>query len=117
MAHYLVIIGLHKEPHITVFLDHKAHFKSFNFLKNWKCTLQCGTPDVWIWLWFLTLDQFYVVNDVIYLIASYDVFVNTPSCYIISHQQLQWTVHVVPWAASTYLTFEAQVVLLFEATA
>jgi len=24
---------------ITVFFDHKAHLKFFNFLKNWKCTL------------------------------------------------------------------------------
>jgi len=30
-------------------------------------------------------------------------FVNTPSCYIINQQQLQWATHVVPWVAGTYI--------------
>jgi len=29
------------------------------------------------------------VNGAIYLIASYDIFVNRPSCYVINQQQLQ----------------------------
>jgi len=30
---------------ILYFSDHKTHLKSFNFLKNQKCALQCGTPN------------------------------------------------------------------------
>jgi len=33
--------------------------------------------------------QIYVVNGAIYLIASWDCFLNTPSCYVINQQQLQ----------------------------
>ena len=40
-------------------------------------------------------NQFYVVNDATYLIASYDFFVNRPSCCIINQQQLQWAAYVV----------------------
>jgi len=40
------------------------------------------------------LNQFYVVNGAIYLIASYDCFVNRPSCCVIN-QQLQWPAYVV----------------------
>jgi len=35
-----------------------AHLKFFYFLKNCKCTLQRGTPNAWIWLCFLTCNQF-----------------------------------------------------------
>jgi len=51
--------------------------------------------NVWIWLCFLILNQFYVVNGVIHLIASYDFFVNRLSCCIIIQQQLQWAAYVV----------------------
>ena len=39
----------------------------------------------------------FVASGVIYLIASYDFFVNTPSplCYIINQQQLQFAAYVV----------------------
>jgi len=33
--------------------------------------------------------QFYVANDAVYLIASYDFFVNGPACYVMNQQQLQ----------------------------
>jgi len=36
------------------------------------------------------LKQFYVVNGAIYLISSYDFFVNRPSCFARNQQQLQW---------------------------
>jgi len=41
------------------FSDHKAYLKSFNFLINWKCALQCGALNVWIWLCFLILNQLF----------------------------------------------------------
>jgi len=36
-----------------------------------------------------------MVNGAIYLIASYDFFVDRPSCYIINQQQLKWTRYMV----------------------
>jgi len=42
-----------------------------------------------------------VANGAIYLIASYNFFVNRPSCYAINQQQLQWAEYVVPRVAST----------------
>jgi len=54
----------------TIFSDETAHLEYFNFFKNRKCALQCSAPNVLIWLCFLTLNQFYVVNGAIYLIAS-----------------------------------------------
>jgi len=36
------------------------------------------------------LKQFYVVSGAICLIATYDFFLNRPSCYAINQQQLQW---------------------------
>ena len=46
------------------------------------------------------------------------IFVNRPSCYVISQQQLQWAAHVVPWLASTQrvnVEGEAHIVLLCKA--
>jgi len=41
-----------------------------------------------------------VVNGAIYLIASYDLFVNRPS-HALNQQQLQCSVYVVPKVANT----------------
>jgi len=38
----LIVPVYHKTvffENMPYFLDHKAHLKSFNFLKNWKCAL------------------------------------------------------------------------------
>ena len=44
----------------------------------------------------------FMIYDAIYLIASYDSFVNRPSCCVINQQQLQWAAYVVPRVDSTY---------------
>jgi len=53
-----------------------------------------------------------VAIGAIYLIASYNYFVNRPLCYEINQQQLQWTAQVVSWVPSLYLNIEAQIFLL-----
>jgi len=57
---------------VPYFSDHKAHLKSFTYLKNQKYALSCSAPKVWIWLCFLiSSNQIYVINGTIYLVASY----------------------------------------------
>ena len=51
---------------VPYYSDHKAHLKSFNFLKNRKCSLECSASDIWIWSCFLIYNQLYVVKGAIY---------------------------------------------------
>ena len=50
VTRYQIIIKFPRCEHFDLpyFSDHKAHLKSFNFLKNRQCSLKCGAPNVWI---------------------------------------------------------------------
>jgi len=103
--------------HLPYFSDHKVHLKSFHFSKIWSVSYNAVCLMYESGCAFSPRTNLYMINGAIYSIASYNFFVNSPLCYVINQQQLQWAAHVVPWVASTYLNVEAHIVLFREATA
>jgi len=44
----------------------------------------------------------YVVNGAVYIISSWNYFVNRALSYVTNQRQLQWAAYVVPRVTSTY---------------